>query len=51
MVNSWSQICHTLMRAEDGWWKNNDDDEEDVTMEEEDYQSDGSYDYETAPQV
>jgi len=27
VVNSWSQICHTLMRAEDGWWQGNDDED------------------------
>jgi len=27
VVNSWSQICHTLMRAEDAWWQGNDDED------------------------
>ena len=58
VVNSWSKICHTLMRAEDGWWESNDDDcdgdegaYDDMRMEEDDDdQSDGSF-FETAPEI
>ena len=52
VVNSWSNICRTLKRAEDGWWQGNDDDDEtgdDVSMMEED--DDPLDAFETAPQL
>ena len=34
IVNSWSQICHALMQADDGWWLESDDDEDDDEVDD-----------------
>jgi hypothetical protein len=42
VVTSWSNICQTLMQAENGWWRDDDDagnekdDEDDFSLDDDD---------------